>query len=471
MAISGYTVAEVQQEVSNGHIIPVEALDKYQRINPDRGVEDTIRYLITSDPQLSPLYFILVRLWAQGIGDSPAAVRSLSALLSLLLFPSIYWLCLELFKSPCVGWVALGIIAVSPLHLLYAQEARPYSLWSVTIVLSSAALLRAIRCQNLANWGLYALSLSLGLYTHLLTALVAIAHGIYVLVLERFRLNKASINYLLSALVGFFLFLPWLIILFTNINKAKNFVSWTSLKLVSNPFDLIAIFLTRASRIFFDINLASDFSFITKFALESPLWYGICTIICCLLLIIYISYFLIKKSAYEISLFIGLLGGFPVLSLMLPDLIFGGIRSIQFRYELPFYITLQLGVAYVLAFCIAFENRWQNRILQFIIVGFFLFGLVSNVMIFNSDTWWTKAYGVKEIQTTQLINQSDSPLLVGIGDRLSLAKTLCLSRYLEPKVHLLLGQFNPLPMTQEGVSNIFIIDDIFTLDVLDESNK
>ncbi|MBR8839946.1 MAG: hypothetical protein DSM106950_39605 [Stigonema ocellatum SAG 48.90 = DSM 106950] len=82
VAISGYTVPEVRQFVFNERLIPVAALDKYQHLNPDRGFNDTVRYLITKDPQHPPLYYSMVRLWAQVFGDSVAQVRSLSATIS-----------------------------------------------------------------------------------------------------------------------------------------------------------------------------------------------------------------------------------------------------------------------------------------------------------------------------------------------------------------------------------------------------
>jgi uncharacterized membrane protein len=180
VAISGHTLDELKQEVSqNQGIIPISNFDKYQHINLDRGVADTVNYLITSDPQHPPLYYVMVRLWAQVFGDSSAGVRSLSAVISLLIFPTVYWLCLELFDSAVVGWLAMALIAVSPLQLYFAQEARQYTLWMVEILGSSAALLRAMRQENKSNWALYSLSLVLGLYTHLFTGLIMISHGIY----------------------------------------------------------------------------------------------------------------------------------------------------------------------------------------------------------------------------------------------------------------------------------------------------
>ncbi|MHC5721264.1 MAG: glycosyltransferase family 39 protein, partial [Nostoc sp.] len=52
VAISGHTVAELKQEVYNHQgTIPISTFDKYQHINLDRDVADTVNYLITSDPQ------------------------------------------------------------------------------------------------------------------------------------------------------------------------------------------------------------------------------------------------------------------------------------------------------------------------------------------------------------------------------------------------------------------------------------
>lgn len=320
LAISGHTVAEVRQEVFNEGIIPVAALDKYQHLNPDRGVNDTVRYLITSDPQHPPLYYAMVRLWAQVFGDSAVQVRSLSAAISLLIFPSVYWLCIELFESKVVGWVAIALMAVSPLEIFFAQEARQYGLWMVTILVSSAALLRTIRRETFWNWAIYALTLAVGLYTHLFTALVAMAHGIYVASQQRFRFNKTLANYLLGTTVGLFIFLPWIFVLITHINTAQRLTSHLSFFKLDNPFDLIAILLTQIHRIFFDINLSSYNPWINKSFWEtSQIYYNVMAVIFSVILILYLLYFLGKERLNRFSLFLILLGAVPSICLLLPS--------------------------------------------------------------------------------------------------------------------------------------------------------
>ena len=127
-----------------------------------------------------------------------------------------------------MGWVAIALFAVSPLQLYFAQEARQYCLWMVEILLSSAALLRSIKLGNLWNWIGYSLALTLGLYTHLFTILVAIAHGIYILIQQQFRLTKVLGIYLIATVVAFVLFYPWLIVILSHIQTA---IDWEHLSL------------------------------------------------------------------------------------------------------------------------------------------------------------------------------------------------------------------------------------------------
>ena len=55
----------------------------------------------------------------------------------------------------------------------------------VEILISSAALLQAIKKENKNNWALYSLTLILGLYTHLFTVLTIISHGLYIIIQEK----------------------------------------------------------------------------------------------------------------------------------------------------------------------------------------------------------------------------------------------------------------------------------------------
>ena len=121
LMLSGYSPAEVKKEIT-GKIVRVKDLQRYQHISPNKSVFDTVKALAENDPQHPPLWYLLTRLWIGIVGDSVANIRVVSVFISLLALPLIYWLCLELFNSPITGFIGTLNVAISPFHILYAQE-------------------------------------------------------------------------------------------------------------------------------------------------------------------------------------------------------------------------------------------------------------------------------------------------------------------------------------------------------------
>jgi uncharacterized membrane protein len=454
LRIAGYTKEEFVRQVFNGRVIDVEQLKQYQRPNSEKGLVDTVRGLAIDEPQHPPLYYVTARLWVQTFGNSVAAIRSLSALISLLVFPCVYWLCLELFESPLVGWVAIALLSVSPFHVLYAQEARPYSLWTVTTLLSSATLLRALRLPTRLNWGIYAATLALSFYSFLFSGLVAIAHGIYVAAIEGFRLTHRAIAYILAAIAGLLAFFPWLFILVSNLYSVDDATNWTARRMAL--FALIKIWLGNLSRLFFDINLDSD----------APLLLILIPTSIAFVLILYSLYFVYRKAPKQTWLFIFILIGVNALALTLPDLILGGRRSSIGRYLIPCYLGLQLAVSYLFAKKVRYQqsdkvflsNFSTQTLWQVVLVAVIYCGLVSNVFIAQADTWWIKKYSHNHPQAARIINRSPHPLLVSSDYNFNVGEILAFSYLLDPKTKLQLVTEPKIPQIPEGFSDIFIFN-------------
>ena len=256
LRISGYTQTEVLQEISSRQLVTTKDLMKYQRLNSTKNFGDTVKSLAIEEPQLPPLYFVAVKCWAKLFGDSPAATRSFSAWMSLLAFPGLYWLCRELFAPPEVAWIAVGLLAVSPLHVLYAQEARPYSFWPVLILLSCTSLLRAMRLQTKLSWSIYVVVNILGIYTHLFSLLVAFGHGIYLVGSQGFTLNKKIVDYSIATAVSLLGFLPWIGVLLANKRVAAGAINWADLE--NNRLSLVKNLVGNIGRIFWDFGLTSN---------------------------------------------------------------------------------------------------------------------------------------------------------------------------------------------------------------------
>src|SRR5215469_11764749 len=91
-----------------------------------------------------PLYYMAIEGWMRLFGSSEVAMRSLSAVASVLTVPLVYAIGKELFDSRSALLAAL-VFALSPMQVAYAQEARTYALLSLpvcAVLWSSARFMR-----------------------------------------------------------------------------------------------------------------------------------------------------------------------------------------------------------------------------------------------------------------------------------------------------------------------------------------
>lgn len=458
LRVSGYTEAEVAQQFLKGQVLGIQDLHKYQRTNPEKSVVDTIKGLATEEPQLAPLYFVMVRFWVQLFGNSVTVTRSLSAFLSLLAFPCIYWLCLELFESPLVGWLACAAIAVSPFQLVYAQEARQYSLWTVAILLSSASLLRAMRVNNWRSWAIYAATLTLGLYSHLLFILVAIAHAIYVLVINNYRWSKTLKAYLLTAVAGIITFSPWIVVILSNF---KQGLAMTKTQQIKTPLsDFIKSWLGNLSRNFLDTGFYSSSPFSTS--LET-LFLLISSISLILLLVSYSLYFLWRNTQKKTWTFILTLIIFPALAIIIPDLVLGRRTSVTGRYMIPSYLGIQLAVFYLLGAKVnsTLVNFPQKKFWKLALLAVLSSGVISCTIVSQAETWWNNFTDSNNRQLSQIINQANNPLVIQEIDssppRYNVFNLISLSYLLEPKVKFKFIAKNTVAEIPKGFIDIFFM--------------
>ncbi|GET42989.1 hypothetical protein MiSe_78090 [Microseira wollei NIES-4236] len=483
LRISGHTQTELVEQAFNGRVISVQELqEKYQYPNSEKGLNDAIN-AFAGNAEHSPLYYLMARFWVQTFGNSVVSIRSLSAFISWLAFPCIYWLSLELFASSLTGWVAVILIAVSPFHVLYAQQARQYSLWTVAILLSSAALLKASKAEpcntrtqaepgyesrdalhpvrwgkaskaaaedtrtqaepgyesrdalHPVHWVIYALTVAIGLYSHLFFGLVAIGHGIYIVAIEGFRFSKKAIAYLLASLTGLLIFSPWLLIIAANLSQIIQNTATTN----STVRNLPLRWLLNLSRLFFDLN--HGLSFI------NPILYITA------ILSIWALYFVCRNTPKPTWLFIFTLIGVTGLALILPDLILGGRRSSVTRYAIPCFLGIQVAVAYLLTVKITKSQhvkRWS-----YVLVALIASGVISCVASSFFPIWWHNSHTNSKYnpQVARIVNQAEHPLLV--TDEIP-GRVLAFSHLLKPEVNLQLVVEGNIPKIPDKFGNAFL---------------
>lgn len=449
LRISGYTMTEVKQQLNNNKLLTVDEIKKYQNINSQKNLTDTILGLATEEPQLPPLYFLIARTAVKIFGNSIAIPRAVSAFLSLLTFPCVYWLALELFGSVKVGWIAMAITAVSPLHVLYAQEARPYSLWTVTVLLSSAIFLRAIKLNTKSSWALYLISIILGLYSFLLSVLVIAAHGLYLFIINSFRFTKTLVNFLITCSLGLVAYLPWVILFLFNYDSFQKTSNWA---LTKTPLSLlINEWIRNISYSFMDFWYYFTYYPDSRF----NLYYGKLLIPLVLILTGLSLYTLIKKSSIEIWLFILALMITNVLPMVAPDLINGGYRSIMARYFIPCYIGIQLSVAYLFTIKLDTLSQKKYKFWQLSFILLIIGGIISCAISSQQKVWWNKRTTSHDnLLSAQIINQKPNSVIITNGG----SSSFTLSYLVNPETKFLITSNNKfLDFVDNCEINYFLI--------------
>ena len=119
-------------------------------------------------------YYALLRVWS-AIGTDPVTIRLLSVFLAVATIPVLYLLARRLFDGR-VAAAAVGMLAINPFFIRYAQEARAYTLVLFLITLASYLLLRALERVGLGRWLAYGLAAAAAVFAHLFAVFVLLVH-------------------------------------------------------------------------------------------------------------------------------------------------------------------------------------------------------------------------------------------------------------------------------------------------------
>ncbi|EAZ89531.1 glycosyltransferase family 39 protein [Crocosphaera chwakensis] len=411
LRVSGYTEEEVIKNLYDGSVLSSEDLQKYQQTRFFNNPIGTVYGLAKEEAQLPPLYFLLVKLWVSLFGNSVTITRSLSAIFSIISCFVLYLFCKELFESNMVAWLSMALLAVSPFYVVYSQEARPYSLWLLTSLLSNWMLLRSLRLNNKWNWRMYALTIVLGLYTSPFSLFLNLGQGVYVFLREKSKFNQIVKKYLMSLIIGILGFSPWLAIIVIRYHQIKGRTSWSSNNYENGLIELIFNWLRNITRTFVDFELLNaPFSYLS----QHPFIYLI-AVIPVSFLVGYSVYFLCKNSSKSTWLFILLWIASTAFPLILADIILGGRRSGTARYLLPSYLGLQISVAYCLATGLKNTiSAWKQKLLQIMTICICFVGLVSSFYASSQAFWWnndpSRYYQNPEI--LPIINKTSNSLVI-----------------------------------------------------------
>lgn len=97
--------------------------------------QQTLTHIINLKGNTPPLYYLLLNIWIHIMGSSEFSIRLLSVFFGTLSVFMMYLLGARMFNNK-VGIYSALLLALSPVHIYYAQEARSYSLLFLLTLLS-----------------------------------------------------------------------------------------------------------------------------------------------------------------------------------------------------------------------------------------------------------------------------------------------------------------------------------------------
>ena len=387
---------------------------------PSGGAADPLapaRVLAVEEPHHAPVYYEIAHVWVGVFGNSIAATRSLSAWLSLLALPCAFWLGIELFRSRRAAWTAVALFALSPVVVLYSQQAREYALWTAALLALQAALLRALRLDTPGTWTLFACLAAFALYVFPLTALPLGGLALYA-VATQWRDRKKLLRCALAFAAGCAAFVPWLVFLFRDLHAVTDSLATTFHTSITR-IEVVRAFLGALRLNFLDLNWVTSSR--TAAAATAA----------ALLLVAIAIVDVVRRQPPRVRLFVVLMLLATTLPLLIPDLIDRGQRVREQRYLMPAFIALDYCVVGWLAAMFepparAARAAWGYALL----CGLLAAGTLSCAVSSQAETWWSTQED-NSIDVARQVNRSAQPLLVGDG---YLLYPLVLSNYLAPNV-------------------------------------
>lgn len=142
-----------------------------------QSIPDLLR--LTGVDAHPPLFYLLLKVWGSLFGWSELALRSMSALLAALTVGAMAVLLRRLFTAR-LALVVLPLLVIAPFALRYGYEIRMYALAALIGVLASLTLVHAVQAKTDKRWwGLYIVFVAAGMYTLYMTAVIWLAHVVW----------------------------------------------------------------------------------------------------------------------------------------------------------------------------------------------------------------------------------------------------------------------------------------------------
>lgn len=187
-----------------------------------------------------PLYSFIMHFWLSFGKRSEFFIRFPSFVFAAFSLLGIKKIADYIWKREYSSLISLAILALSPLHIWYAQEARRYTLSVLLCVFILLYFLKALREDRKLYWFIFAVLSALGFYSDYFLVLFFLPESLTVL----YKKDRGLLKRWFSAkMITAVLCLPWLLFLIKDIKFVSDIfwpapVTWRSLIITLANFNL-----------------------------------------------------------------------------------------------------------------------------------------------------------------------------------------------------------------------------------------
>lgn len=203
-AIATYVIIMI---VASGQSIWFD--EGYSIILAKKPVHDLLA--LTAVDAHPPIYYLLLKLWGTIFGWSEFALRSLSAVVAAGSVGVILVLIRKIFTTK-IMIVVIPFVVLAPFFLRYGYEVRMYALVGLIGVVATLVLTKAVESTRYKYWILYSVLVALGMYTMYMSAVIWLAHLVWLTVrtvkLKQPILKQPWVKAYIGAVILFVPYMP-----------------------------------------------------------------------------------------------------------------------------------------------------------------------------------------------------------------------------------------------------------------------
>lgn len=375
------------------------------------SLSDVYSTVMSREGHIGPFYHILNYLFSLLFGYTEWALRMPSAIYGTISVIFVYKIA-EALMNKNVALFSSILMAFSPVHVWYSQEARMYSLWIMLILVTTFLFIKILEKRRLWLWILFTMFASLSIWTFLNSIFIFSALGLYLVIF--FKMYKREFCfYIVSMFVAVTSYFPGIVALLAT-GPVTAIIQVGSSR-TTTVFDFIYAFYVFNVGTTFGPSLVTIRASLRQLGATNAVWkvvsqYGIIIIPSMLLyggIFSYSTYKAIAKRNDDNYTFI-------LVILFVPSIMIFGITL--FSSSLPFNVRYILGVLpFYLIFLSAALNELSTRERWILLSGMIFLSVFSLFNHYFKDEYAKLDFRSVVKYLNETMSDSDHAIIIHEG--------------------------------------------------------